>query len=167
MVVPSTQVPVRYQKMKFVKYLATGVLISLPIVLIYLYLRGTSWSGDDLVLVVLIILGVFASRYAMLWSGVFLSDEDAAEAQALFPDPRLERTSEKTNEKTKLQVEEEKSDLKLLVAILLIALLLPVVFDVGRGSFLDDTTSNNNVEDTTAAGMEASLESEIMDFPEE
>ena len=68
--------------------------------MIYLYLRGTSWSGEDLALVVLIILGVFASRYVMLWSGGFWSDEDAAEAQALFPDPRLERTSEKT----KLQV---------------------------------------------------------------
>ncbi len=148
--------------MKFVKYLATGLLIGLPIVLIYLYLRGTSWSGEDLVLVVLIILGVFASRYAMLWSGVFSSGEDAAEAQALFPDPRSERTSEKTNEKTKLQVEKEKSDLKLLVAILLIFLLTPFVFKPRHSPI-----SNNNVEDTTAAGMEASLESELMDFPEE
>ena len=148
--------------MKFVKYLATGVMISLPIALIYLYLRGTSWSGEDLALVVLIILGVYASRYVMLWSGVFSSDEDAAEAQHFFSDPRFERTSEKTNERTKFQVEEDKRSQKLLLAILLICLLAPFAFKPRHSSI-----SNNNVEDTTAAGMEASLEYELMDFPEE
>lgn len=142
---------------KFAKYVATNAIIFPPIALIYVYLRGTSWSADDLALVVFILIGVSVVQYFMFWSGFYSPTfNNKVASQDLFPDPRFEET--------KPQEEDFMGELKFYAGIFIILLLLTllVYFDPPSDPF-----SNDSAGDANAAGMEASLEYELMDFPEE
>jgi hypothetical protein len=146
-----------FDRKKFVKYAATNAIIFLPIALIYGYLRGTSWSADDLALVVFILIGISVVQYFMFWSGFFSPTLfNKVLAQDLFPDPRFEET--------KPQEKDFMWDLKFYAGIFIVLLLLTllVYFDPPSDPF-----SNDSAGDATAASMEASLEYELMDFPEE
>ena len=93
----------------------------------------------------------------MFWSGFYSPTfNNKVASQDLFPDPRFEET--------KPQEEDFMGELKFYAGIFIILLLLTllVYFDPPSDPF-----SNDGAGDANAAGMEASLEYELMDFPEE